>query len=70
MDEKRQETLELLFDATIQELLLRIKNGDAKPADLANAIRILKDNNIQADSEQYDPFQNLFENLPHGIENN
>ena len=40
------EKLNTLFDAVADELLVKIKSGEAKPADLAVAVKFLKDNNI------------------------
>ena len=40
------ETLSTLHTAVAQELLDRIQSGEAKPADLAVAVKFLKDNNI------------------------
>jgi hypothetical protein len=39
------EKLNTLFDAVADELLTKIKSGEAKPADLAVAVKFLKDNN-------------------------
>ena len=40
------EKLNTLFDAVADELLTKIKTGEAKPADLAVAVKFLKDNNV------------------------
>lgn len=48
MTTKRERKMEQLFDATVDELIDRIQNGDAKPADLAVARGILSDNDITA----------------------
>jgi len=45
--QKREELLNALFDITLEELIRRIQSGEAKPADLAVARAILKDNNIE-----------------------
>jgi hypothetical protein len=37
-----------LYDALLDELLDRIKSGEARPADLAVARQFLKDNNVEA----------------------
>ena len=42
----KDEALNSLFDAVADELLTKIKSGEAKPADLAVAVKFLKDNNI------------------------
>ena len=43
----KDEALNSLFDAVADELLTKIKTGEAKPADLAVAVKFLKDNNIK-----------------------
>ena len=42
----KEEVLQSLFDAVADDLLIKIKTGEAKPADLAVAVKFLKDNNI------------------------
>ena len=42
----KEEVLQSLFDAVADDLLTKIKTGEAKPADLAVAVKFLKDNNI------------------------
>lgn len=37
-----------LYDATLDELLRRVNSGEATAADMSNAIKFLKDNNITA----------------------
>ena len=37
-----------LYDAVADELLAKIQSGEAKPADLAVAVKFLKDNDITA----------------------
>ena len=46
------ETLSTLHTAVAQELLDRIQSGEAKPADLAVAVKFLKDNNIEVDESE------------------
>jgi hypothetical protein len=58
------EMLQLLHTAVAEELLERIKSGDAKPADMANAIKFLKDNGIDALPTEGSPLGNLLEALP------
>ena len=36
-----------LYDAVADELLAKIQSGEAKPADLAVAVRFLKDNDMK-----------------------
>ena len=56
--------LKLLHEEVAKELLSRIKNGDAKPADLAVAVKFLKDNEITALPVQDSPLKNLIDALP------
>jgi hypothetical protein len=53
-----------LHEAIAQELLSRVKTGEATPADLSAAIRFLKDNKIEAVMEQGDTLDQLYKNLP------
>jgi hypothetical protein len=53
-----------LHEAIAQELLHRVKTGEATPADLSAAIRFLKDNKIEAVMEQGDTLDQLYKNLP------
>mgnify|MGYP000380212405 FL=1 len=48
METNLEKTLSTLHTAVAQELLDRVQSGDAKPADMSNAIKFLKDNNIDA----------------------
>ena len=45
---ERKELMEKLFDATIAELLKKIADGTATPADLNVARQMLRDNGITA----------------------
>lgn len=56
--------LKQLHDEVAQELLTRIRSGDAKPADLAVAVKFLKDNEITALPVQDSPLKNLIDALP------
>lgn len=59
-----EQTLELLHVAVAEELLERVRTGEAKPADIANAIKFLKDNNVDAVITEDSPMKNLLDNLP------
>jgi hypothetical protein len=59
-----EDLLAQLHEATAVELLNRVKSGDASPADLAAAIRFLKDNKIEAQIEPGDTLHTLYESLP------
>lgn len=41
-----EQTLLELLDATAEEILRRVKSGEAGPQDISNAIRLLKENDI------------------------
>tara|TARA_R100001594_G_C3981488_1_gene250198 strand:- start:409 stop:633 length:225 start_codon:yes stop_codon:yes gene_type:complete len=56
--------LKQLHNEVAKELLLRIKSGDAKPADLAVAVKFLKDNEITALPVNDNPLQQLMTNMP------
>lgn len=42
--------LQALLVEVVDELRLRVKSGGAKPADIANAIKLLQSHGIQADT--------------------
>ena len=56
--------LTALHEAIALELLERVRSGEAKPADMANAIKFLKDNNVDAVITDESPLKNLLDNLP------
>ena len=56
--------LKQLHSEVAKELLLRIKSGDAKPADLAVAVKFLKDNEITALPVNDNHLQQLMTNMP------
>tara|TARA_R100001463_G_scaffold1188_9_gene5082 strand:+ start:802 stop:1026 length:225 start_codon:yes stop_codon:yes gene_type:complete len=56
--------LKQLHNEVAKELLLRIQTGDAKPADLAVAVKFLKDNEITALPVNDNPLQQLMTNMP------
>lgn len=58
------EGLKLLQSALIRELLARINSGEAKPADLAVARDMLRQNNIQVLPEASSEMMKLVEALP------
>jgi hypothetical protein len=68
MDISLEKTLSVLHTAVAQELLDRVQSGDAKPADISNAIKFLKDNNIDAMPVQGSPLDGLLEALPFNSE--
>lgn len=60
-----------LHSAVAQELLNRIASGEAKPADLAVAVRFLKDNGVDAEqgASSGDYLRELANSLPFPVEN-
>lgn len=61
---KATETLNLLHEAVANELLTRIRSGEAKPADLSVAVKFLKDNGIEAIPTDGSMLKQLLEELP------
>jgi len=53
-----------LYDAVADELLAKIQSGEAKPADLAVAVKFLKDNDITAIPINDNALQQLMESMP------
>ena len=60
----RKEVLEELHGTVAVELLTRIRNGEARPADMANAIKFLKDNGIEGLPVEGSPLGNLVNSMP------
>ena len=60
----RKEVLEELHGTVAVELLNRIRNGEARPADIANAIKFLKDNGIEGLPVAGSPLGNLVNSMP------
>ncbi len=60
----RKEILEELHGTVAVELLNRIRNGEARPADMANAIKFLKDNGIEGLPVAGSPLGNLVNSMP------
>ena len=56
--------LSTLYEAVADELLAKIESGEAKPADLAVAVRFLKDNDITAIPVNDNALQQLMESMP------
>ena len=56
--------LEDLHVAVAEELLARVRTGEATAAELTVAARFLKDNGIDADMKQDSPLANLAKVLP------
>ena len=64
MSNKVSTTLNILHEAVAEELLARVRSGEAKPADLSVAVKFLKDNGIEAIPTDGSLLQALFEELP------
>ena len=62
--EKKLELLENLQTVLIQELLGKIKCGEAKPGDLNVARQLLKDNGIECIPTENNKMDDLMKNLP------
>jgi hypothetical protein len=46
VSKETDELSDKLFQATLKQLLLRVESGEATAADMANALKFLKDNNV------------------------
>jgi hypothetical protein len=64
----KDEILNSLFDAVADELLTKIKTGEAKPADLAVAVKFLKDNNITCLPVDGNSLEELMKTMPFNSE--
>jgi len=62
--EDNKKALESLHTVLVQELLDRIRAGDAKPSDLNVARQFLKDNGIECLPVPESPFEDLMASLP------
>ena len=62
--DNNQKALESLHTVLIQELLNRIRTGDATPSDLNVARQLLKDNGIECIPVEASPFGDLMASLP------
>lgn len=64
-----KKTYEALHEATVKELLKRVKSGTATAADLGVARQLLRDNGIDIGAErQKKPMLHLAEQLPFDAE--
>ena len=61
----KKDTMETLHDAVTQELLLRVRSGEATASELSVAVKFLKDNGASLDVITAEsPMASLLENLP------
>jgi len=63
-NDKKLELLQNLHTVLIQELLDKVRSGDAKPGDLNVARQLLKDNGIECIPTANNPMEDLMSNLP------
>ena len=54
-----KDLLELLLEGTAELLVERIQSGEATPADISNALRMLKDNDISVIVKDSDALSEL-----------
>jgi len=69
LENLNEEVLGSIHEALANELLSRIKNGEATPTDLNVARQLLKDNNITVTPAAGNPLLNIAEELPYDAEN-
>lgn len=66
-----REQLEILHAAVANELLDRVKSGEATASELSVAVKFLKDNNANLDVVTAEsPLGNLLESLPFDVTDN
>lgn len=63
-----KEMLESLHRAVCEDLMAKIRSGEAKAADLAAAIKFLKDNGVDAIPTEGSPLGDLVDSLPFNVE--
>ena len=61
---KAEELLGTLFMKSLELLIQRIKDGDASPSDIANALKVCRENGISLDISRGDTLPFLDEELP------
>jgi len=61
----KQELIDNLHDAVTQDLLLRVRSGEATASELSVAVKFLKDNGASLDAIMAEsPMDNLLKDLP------
>lgn len=63
-----KELLESLHQAVAEDLLGKIKSGEASAAEISAAIKFLKDNGIEAIPASGSPLGDLVDSLPFNVE--
>lgn len=61
----KKELIDSLHDAVTQDLLLRVRSGEATASELSVAVKFLKDNGASLDAIMAEsPMDNLLKDLP------
>jgi len=61
----KKELIDNLHDAVTQDLLLRVRSGEATASELSVAVKFLKDNGASLDAIMAEsPMDNLLKDLP------
>lgn len=69
MTQKQQ--MDILHEAVTQELLLRVRSGEATASELSVAVKFLKDNGASLDVIMAEsPMDNLLKDLPFEVAEN
>jgi len=64
----KKELIDGLHDAVTQELLLRVRSGEATASELSVAVKFLKDNGASLDViTESNPMANLLNELPFDV---
>ena len=63
-NDKKLELLQNLYTVLIENLLDKVKSGEAKAGDLNVARQLLKDNGIECIPTANNPMEDLMSNLP------
>jgi len=68
MANTREDQLAKLFDAAIDDLIVRVQSKEATAGDYKNIIQLFKDNGITCEIKKGSPFERLAEVLPFTVE--
>lgn len=67
----KKELIDNLHDAVTQDLLLRVRSGEATASELSVAVKFLKDNGASLDAIMAEsPMDNLLKDLPFEVAEN
>lgn len=67
----KKELIDNLHDAVTQDLLLRVRSGEATASELSVAVKFLKDNGASLDAIMAEsPMDNLLKDLPFEVVEN